>query len=69
MTEFVGLREKMYSLKCKKEELSMKNAKGVRKYVVRNTIHHDHFKNEARIVEIFKNFPVNKIDWKHVIKN
>ena len=34
--EFVGLREKMYSLKIKKEE--MKKAKGVKK----NVSHQDH---------------------------
>ncbi len=42
MTEFVGLRPKMYSY-CGEE--SGKRAKGVRKSVLKNTITHDDFRN------------------------
>ncbi|XP_033112614.1 uncharacterized protein LOC117113400 [Anneissia japonica] len=43
MTEFVGLRPKMYSIKTQDSRLDVKRAKGVAKYVVRDRINHDDY--------------------------
>jgi hypothetical protein len=42
ITEFVGLRSKMYSIKCCEEEL--KRAKGISRAVVKKEIHHDDYR-------------------------
>lgn len=42
MTEFVGLRSKMYCVKCEGIE-KMKKAKGVKKYVLKQSLSFDHY--------------------------
>lgn len=46
MKEFVALRPKMYSFVYKKneEELNEKRCKGISRVVVRNELHHEHYK-------------------------
>jgi hypothetical protein len=44
ITEFVGLRSKMYSLRVEGKDF-IKKVKGVKSHVVKNTITFDHFKN------------------------
>ena len=58
MIEFVGLRSKMYSLKCKDDDLSMKKAKGVRKNVVHNQLTHEHY--IKALFDNIKFFNINK---------
>ena len=43
ITEFGGLRSKMYSIKVGSEE--KKRAKGVKKVVVKKVLKHEHFKS------------------------
>ncbi|XP_033103730.1 uncharacterized protein LOC117106477 [Anneissia japonica] len=43
MTEFVGLRPKMYSIKTQDPRLDVKRAKGVARYVVRDRLNHDDY--------------------------
>ena len=67
--EFVGLREKMYSLKTKEEE--MKKEKGVKKNVVKKDISHQDyvdclfeerkFMHTMQTIRSFKHQPSNRI--------
>lgn len=45
MTEFVGLRAKMYLLQYGEEEMTMKKAKGVKKYVANQNMSHDDYRD------------------------
>ena len=43
--EFVGLRSKMYSIKCGGLKKQMRTAKGIKKSIVRNKLRHDNYKS------------------------
>lgn len=45
MSEFVGLRSKMYAVRCVDGKLNMKKAKGVKKYVLKNHITFEDYMN------------------------
>jgi len=45
MLEFVSLRAKMYSVKCKEKNLDMKKAKGVKRSVIKQSLQHAQYRN------------------------
>ena len=57
MSEFIGLRSKMYSIKDGNQQ-EMKKAKGVRKNVIKNEIKHNDYKNV--LLESSKMHHINK---------
>ena len=71
ITEFVGLRSKMYSIKVGMDE--KKRAKGVKKNVVKTKLRHEHFKsvlfNRSARKDIMKMIRNDKHDLYTVVQN
>ena len=64
MTEFIGLRPKMYSYTC---ERSGKRAKGVQKSVLKKTIDHDDYRNCLLKQEVYNRDMTHLRSYRHII--
>lgn len=53
MKEFIGLRSKMYSIEIENQK-PMKKAKGVKTYIVKNSITHEDYRNCLEQLQIIK---------------